>query len=139
MSRARPAPDGQTDFALVAQRIRASDYGSEGWGFESLRARCVVSRDIPDGCRETSRTRLSTPTRSFLGLVGLVGIEGELGEVFAVFGDDAHVAVSDEQEYSGAGVTASHAEVQEVGAVAQGDLARLVDAAHAAPGSGWGS
>ncbi len=24
--------------ALVAQRIRASDYGSEGWGFESLRA-----------------------------------------------------------------------------------------------------
>src|SRR5436190_21417936 len=25
--------------ALVAQWIRASDYGSEGWGFESLRAR----------------------------------------------------------------------------------------------------
>ncbi len=25
--------------ALVAQRTRASDYGSEGWGFESLRAR----------------------------------------------------------------------------------------------------
>ena len=28
-----------TPQALVAQRIRASDYGSEGWGFESLRAR----------------------------------------------------------------------------------------------------
>ncbi len=27
--------------ALVAQRTRASDYGSEGWGFESLRARRV--------------------------------------------------------------------------------------------------
>ena len=27
--------------ALVAQRTRASDYGSEGWGFESLRARQV--------------------------------------------------------------------------------------------------
>ena len=26
-------------FALVAQLDRASDYGSEGWGFESLRAR----------------------------------------------------------------------------------------------------
>ncbi len=25
--------------ALVAQLDRASDYGSEGWGFESLRAR----------------------------------------------------------------------------------------------------
>ena len=25
--------------ALVAQLERASDYGSEGWGFESLRAR----------------------------------------------------------------------------------------------------
>jgi hypothetical protein len=25
--------------APVAQRIRASDFGSEGWGFESLRAR----------------------------------------------------------------------------------------------------
>ena len=28
--------------ALVAQRTRASDYGSEGWGFESLRARKKV-------------------------------------------------------------------------------------------------
>jgi cytochrome P450 len=27
--------------ALVAQRTRASDYGSEGWGFESLRARAA--------------------------------------------------------------------------------------------------
>ena len=27
------------DLALVAQLDRASDYGSEGWGFESLRAR----------------------------------------------------------------------------------------------------
>jgi hypothetical protein len=28
--------------ALVAQRIRASDYGSEGWGFESLRAHSIA-------------------------------------------------------------------------------------------------
>ncbi len=28
--------------ALVAQRTRASDYGSEGWGFESLRARTYL-------------------------------------------------------------------------------------------------
>ena len=28
--------------ALVAQRTRASDYGSEGWGFESLRARSLA-------------------------------------------------------------------------------------------------
>ncbi len=27
--------------ALVAQLDRASDYGSEGWGFESLRARQI--------------------------------------------------------------------------------------------------
>ena len=27
--------------ALVAQLDRASDYGSEGWGFESLRARKI--------------------------------------------------------------------------------------------------
>ena len=43
--------------ALVAQLDRASDYGSEGWGFESLRARhcdvsghpSQVSRDIVHG------------------------------------------------------------------------------------------
>src|SRR5437763_11722882 len=34
--------------ALVAQWIRASDYGSEGWGFESLRARCVSPGQRPD-------------------------------------------------------------------------------------------
>ena len=44
-SAARPkSPGGRplhwpTHPALVAQRTRASDYGSEGWGFESLRAR----------------------------------------------------------------------------------------------------
>jgi hypothetical protein len=31
-------------------------YGSEGWGFESLRAHGVVSRDITDGCLKTSWT-----------------------------------------------------------------------------------
>ncbi len=29
--------------AAVAQLDRASDYGSEGWGFESLRLRCLLS------------------------------------------------------------------------------------------------
>ena len=29
--------------ALVAQLDRASDYGSEGWGFESLRARHIIA------------------------------------------------------------------------------------------------
>src|SRR5437764_7511642 len=33
--------DSQHQPALVAQWIRASDYGSEGWGFESLRARFI--------------------------------------------------------------------------------------------------
>src|SRR5919106_869369 len=33
--------------ALVAQLERASDYGSEGWGFESLRARCVGPGQSP--------------------------------------------------------------------------------------------
>ena len=46
--------------ALVAQRIRASDYGSEGWGFESLRARlsdlgqvleAVVAVAMSDECQ----------------------------------------------------------------------------------------
>ena len=37
-------PEGATTInlaALVAQLDRASDYGSEGWGFESLRARHI--------------------------------------------------------------------------------------------------
>ena len=33
--------------ALVAQLDRASDYGSEGWGFESLRARFTDSLSKP--------------------------------------------------------------------------------------------
>jgi hypothetical protein len=43
---------GQSHTALVAQRIRASDYGSEGWGFESLRA-----RRISPGQSVTGRSR----------------------------------------------------------------------------------
>src|ERR687892_2602357 len=35
--------------ALVAQLERASDYGSEGWGFESLRARCRSPGQRPNG------------------------------------------------------------------------------------------
>jgi hypothetical protein len=40
----------------------------------------VVSRDIPDGCRGTSRTRLGTSAWPCLVLVGLGRIEGEPGE-----------------------------------------------------------
>ena len=36
-----PAPQQQTKHAPVAQLDRASDFGSEGWGFESSRA-CFV-------------------------------------------------------------------------------------------------
>ena len=61
----QPCPQGASDPvrytgtshpALVAQRTRASDYGSEGWGFESLRARSRKSRSgaVFSECRELS-------------------------------------------------------------------------------------
>jgi hypothetical protein len=41
---------GQKTQALVAQWIRASDYGSEGWGFESLRARETAGQGLNFSC-----------------------------------------------------------------------------------------
>jgi hypothetical protein len=38
----KSAPTSTWVWAPVAQLDRASDYGSEGWGFESLRARRVA-------------------------------------------------------------------------------------------------
>jgi hypothetical protein len=65
---------------------------------------------------------------SFLGLVVLGWVDGELGEEFAVFVEDADVAVGDEQHDPGAGVAAADAEVAELGLVAQRDVAAAVDA-----------
>jgi hypothetical protein len=45
---------------IVCPRL-CQNYGSEGWGFESLRARHVMSRDIMDSCRETSWTNFRRP------------------------------------------------------------------------------
>jgi hypothetical protein len=60
-------------FALVAQWTRASDYGSEGWGFESLRARWISpgqgvfgSDACPQGVAVRTKTVLkgsSVPTK----------------------------------------------------------------------------
>src|SRR6266516_5015304 len=34
----------QENLSMVAEIYRSSDYGSEGWGFESLRARNIIRR-----------------------------------------------------------------------------------------------
>ena len=57
--------------ALVAQRTRASDYGSEGWGFESLRARHVrltplggrLNAGVQGHPRRTRQRQLPAPSR----------------------------------------------------------------------------
>jgi hypothetical protein len=82
-----------------------------------------VSRDIPDS--------LCTLSGPFLGLVGLGRVDLELGEELAVVVDDPDVAVGDEEHDAGAGVAAPDAEVQQLGSVAKGDLAGLVDAVSA--------
>jgi hypothetical protein len=82
-----------------------------------------MSRDIPDGCRETSRTILG----SSAGLVVLGGVDGEAAEELAVVGDDPDVEVGDEEQDAGAGVGATEADVEEFAAVAEGDAAGLVD------------
>jgi hypothetical protein len=84
-----------------------------------------VSRDIPDN--------LGGLTGSFLGLVVLGGVDRELGEEFAVFGEDAYVAVGDEEHDAGAGIASADAEVPELGLVAEGDDAAGVDAVAADP------
>ena len=69
------------------------------------RALCCVARhpgrvwrDIPDN--------LCMLAGSVLGLVVLGRVDGELGEELAVFVDDAHVAVGDEQDDAGSGEAA---------------------------------
>jgi hypothetical protein len=54
-----------------------------------------------------------------LGLVVPAGVEGEFAQEFAVFGDDADVQVSDEEQDVGAGVGAADADVVEAAVVAQ--------------------
>jgi hypothetical protein len=66
-------------------------------------------------------------------LVVAGGVDGELAEEFAVVGDDAEVLVGDEEPDAGAGVGAADADADELGPVAQGDLAGLVDAIPANP------
>ncbi len=77
----------------VAQSARAPALQAGGRGFESHRLHVVVSRDIPDGCRETSRTNLG----SFTGLIVLRRVEGEVTEqLTVVLGDDPDVEVVDQ-------------------------------------------
>ena len=62
------------------------------------------------------------------GLVVAVGIEGEFAEQFAGGGvDDADVQVVDEHQDAGPGVGSAGADVVELAAVAEGELAVGVD------------
>jgi hypothetical protein len=63
----------------------------------------------------------------------LGGVDGEVGEEFAVVVDDSYVLVGDQQQDPGAGQAPSDSEVEQFGAVAQGDLAGFVDAVTAHP------
>ena len=94
-----------------------------------------MSRDIPDSCRETSRTTLgpSRALRPARGLVGLRGVQGQLPEQLAVFGDDPDVEVVDQQQNLPAGVDPADADVEQLAAVAQRLTAALVDAVLADP------
>lgn len=56
----------------------------------------MVSRDIPDGCRGTSRTTLSWAFP--LRLVVLGQVDGVLGEEFALAIDDTDLLVVDEED-----------------------------------------
>ena len=61
-------------------------------------------------------------------MVALGCVEGELADEFAGGGvDDPDVAVGDEQDDAGSGVGSADADGVEPAAVAQGDLAGLVD------------
>src|SRR5699024_9907284 len=96
---------------------RASDYGSEGWGFESLRARSVMSQDIVNGRTPQLRgfTRFSS--------VGAGGVEGVLGQDVAGVGvDDGGLVVVDEADDLGAGVGWADVEVGQASAVAEADV-----------------
>ena len=53
--------------APVAQRIRASDFGSEGWGFESLRARYSHSAE-PHGFAGLFKRRKHRPGGATYGV-----------------------------------------------------------------------
>ncbi len=46
--------------ALVAQLDRASDYGSEGWGFEYLRARYITAGQRPPKRRDSTGRAVET-------------------------------------------------------------------------------
>ena len=61
----------------------------EAVGSSPITSATVVSRDIPDGCRETSRTILG----SSMGLVVLRRVDGEVAEEFPVLGDHPDVEV----------------------------------------------
>ena len=50
---------------------RASDSGSEGWGFESLRARYPTSHSLP--CSEPGEDYLSIPVSLDLDIVAYKG------------------------------------------------------------------
>ena len=83
---------------------RASDYGSEGWGFDSLRARSVMSQDIGNPCTHIFVGSGVSPfgcgsSWSAGGLVAGGGVEDELAEEFSGGGiDDSDAEVVDEDQ-----------------------------------------
>jgi hypothetical protein len=69
-----------------------------------------------------------------LGLVVPEGVEGEFADEGSLFGEDAHVPVSNEKAYGLVLKGAADADVEQAAHIAQGDLALGVDPAlsHAA-------
>ncbi|MEZ5142960.1 MAG: hypothetical protein R2726_10645 [Acidimicrobiales bacterium] len=77
--------------------------------------------------RDTVHRCLGTSFTLWLGLVVPAGVELEVAQDFAFAGGDPDVEVFDEHEDLSAGVASADADVVEAAAVAQGDLAVLVD------------
>ena len=102
-------PAGQLADGQAAS-LDVDHYGSEGWGFESLRARPVISQDIgmtpnPKWVRGFSGWGPGPGGRVFRWAGSCGGVEDEFADEFAGGGvDDADVQVVDEHEDGGSGV-----------------------------------
>jgi hypothetical protein len=83
----------------------------------------VISQDIPDACRRTSRTGLGL----LPGLVVAIWVDRVVAEELAGEVEDADVAVVDEDSDAGSGEAAADAEVADLAGVADGEFAVEVD------------
>ena len=95
--------------------------GSEGSN-PSLSAG-VVSRDIPDDCRETSRTTLGVAA----GLVRPTRVDRELADQLTVFGDHPHVPLGHKDQHPEPRMCPPEADVEQLRAVSESHLAALID------------